>query len=208
MRKPGGQVRITAQLIDARSDIHLWSEVYEKEVEDVFPIHDEISAAIVESMRDTIDFEVDESLTTTAAMDTQAHDAYLRGRYLLAQRYVGGAVRDFQRAISLDPDYALVHAELAIAYRLGYLYISDTEAAASAAPHVEIALALDPSIAEAHAAAGVSSWNGGDVQEALRHFEKALRLNPNAAGVHRVTGTRSSGPGRVAEAGAVAGDPA
>jgi adenylate cyclase len=60
VRKPGGQVRITAQLIDARSDIHLWLEVYEKEVEDVFPIHDEISAALVGSLRDTIDLEVDE----------------------------------------------------------------------------------------------------------------------------------------------------
>jgi Tfp pilus assembly protein PilF len=141
-------------------------------------------------------------------VNTQAHDAYLRGRYLLVQRSVGGAVREFQSAISLDPDDALAHAELAITYQLGYLDISDTEAAASAAPHVEKALALDPSIAEAYAAAGVSSWNGGDGQEALRHFEKALQLNPNAAGVHRVTGTRSSGAGRVAEAGAVAGDPA
>ena len=77
VRKYGNQVRITAQLIEARSDTHLWSETYEQELKDVFAIQDEISAAIVDSLRDTISLEVEEAPRATAAIDTEAHDAYL-----------------------------------------------------------------------------------------------------------------------------------
>lgn len=186
VRKYGNQVRITAQLIEARSDTHLWSETYERELKDVFAIQDEISAAIVESMRDAINLEVDAAPRATVAINTEAHDAYLRGRYLLAQREVSGAVRELEKAISLDPDYALAHAQLAIAYQLGYLGLSITESIASAAPHVEKAMLLDPTMAEAHAAAGLFSWEGEevDLQGALNHFEKAIQINPNYADVY------------------------
>jgi TolB-like protein/Tfp pilus assembly protein PilF len=173
VRRYGDQVRITAQLIEARSDRHLWSETYERELVDVFAIQDEISAAIVESLKDTIDLQVDEAPTTAAAVSTEAHDAYLRGRYLLAQRNPIGAAREFEKAISLDPEYALAHAQLAIAYWLG----DDDRAPA----HVEKAMSLDPSIAEAHAAAGVLSWREEDFQGAVRHLEKAIEINPSYA---------------------------
>lgn len=174
VRRYGNQVRITAQLIEARSDTHLWSETYQRELVDIFAIQDEISAAIVESLRDKIDLGVEESPRTTATADTEAHDAYLRGRYLLAQREIDGAAHEFEKAIALEPDYSLAHAQLAIAYWLQGL---DTKAPV----HVEKAMALDPTIAEAHAAAGVLSWNGEDFQGALRHLEKAIQINPSYA---------------------------
>jgi len=196
VRRYGNQVRITAQLIEARSDTHLWSETYERELVDVFAIQDEISAAIVESLRNTINLEVEEAPRTNAAVNTEAHDAYLRGRYLLAQRDVGGAAREFEKAISLDPDYALAHAQLAIAYWLG----GDDRAPA----HVERAMALDPSIAEAHAAAGVVSWNEEDFQGALRHFEKAIQINPSYVDVYTwMANMLDFGLGRYAEANAM-----
>ncbi len=184
VRRYGDQVRITAQLIEASSDTHLWSETYEKRLEDVFEIQDEISAAIVESLRNTIDLEVEESPTTTATGNTEAHDAYLRGQYLLARRNVSGALREFEQAISLDPNYARAHAQLAIAYRLGYHDISYTESVAKAALHAEKAMALDSSIAEAHAAAGQLSWDDEDYLAALGHFEKAIQINPSYADVY------------------------
>jgi len=181
VRRYGNQVRITAQLIEARSDTHLWSETYEKELVDVFAIQDEISMAIVDSLRANINLEIDEAPRTAASVGTEAHDAYLRGRYLLVRRDVGGAVREFEQAISLDPDYALAHAQLAIAYWLG-------NRGTEALTHVEKAMALDPSIAEAHAAAGVVSWTDEDIQGALRHLGKAIEINPSYADAYNWMG--------------------
>jgi len=204
VRKYGNQVRITAQLIEARSDSHLWSETYERELKDVFAIQDDISTAIFESLRDKINLNIDEAPKITANVNTEAHDAYLRGRYLLAQRTVGGAVREFEKAISLDPEYALAHADLAIAYQLGYLDITLAESTASTAKHVEKAMALDPSIAEAHAAAGHLSWTEGDIQGALGHFERAIQINLNYADVYTWMANILGGElGRYAEASAM-----
>ncbi len=177
VRKAGNRIRITAQLIEARSDTHLWSETYERELEDVFAIQDEISAAIVAALRDTIDLKVDDAPRATAAVSTEAHDAYLRGQYLLAQRELSGAVSEFEQAISLEPGYAAAHAQLAIACWLIGLDDRVPE-------HAAKAMALDPSIAEAHAAAGLVSWAENDHQGALRHFEKAIQINPSYVDVH------------------------
>ena len=200
VRKAGNRIRITAQLIDARSDTHLWSETYDRELEDVFAIQDEISAAIVESLRDTISLDAEQPPRATAAVNTEARDAYLRGQYLLAKRDVGGAVREFEQAISLDPDYAHAHAQLAIAYSLGYLDIDVDEMARKAAPHVRKAMALDPSIAEAHAAAGMLSETERDFRGALEHYEKAIQINPSYADVYTWMANLLGWLGRYAEA--------
>ncbi|MDX1460836.1 MAG: hypothetical protein R3348_07245 [Xanthomonadales bacterium] len=201
VRRYGDQVRITAQLIEAGSDTHLWSDTYERKLENVFAIQDEISAAIVESLQDVIDLQVAEAPTMTATTSTEAHDAYLRGRYLMAKREMAGAVSEFQKAISLEPDYALAHAQLAIAYQLGYLGITFTEMAEKATPHVEKAMELGPSLAETHAAAGNLALTWENNLEALEHFENALRINPNYADVYIwMANTLDWSLGRYAEA--------
>jgi TolB-like protein len=166
VRKAGNQVRITAQLIDVRSDTHLWSETYDRKLEDIFAIQDEISAAIVGALKENLGLEIEAIPSVTTAANTKAHDAYQRGRYLVVQRTpatLNGAVREFEKALAIDPDYALAHAELAMAILLSQSYRDDlttTEAVAGAraAPHVERAMALDPNLAEAHAAAGYFLW--------------------------------------------------
>jgi tetratricopeptide (TPR) repeat protein len=92
------------------------------------------------------------------------------------------------RIPSIGDILRLAHAELAIAYLLGILDITNIEAAASAAPHVTKAMMLDPSLAEVHAAAGTLSMNEGDLQGALEHFQKAIEINPNYADVYYVDG--------------------
>jgi len=182
VRKDGDTVRITAQLIEARSDTHLWSDTYDRELDDIFGIQDEISAAIVDALKAKLALAADAAPQVKFTTNLEAHEAYLRGRFLAAQRTpssIEGAIREFGKAIELDPGFALAHAEFAISYLLGYLGLAETEAIARATPHVERAMALDPTLAESHAAAGLRSWVQGNPETALGSFEEAVRINPN-----------------------------
>ena len=99
---------------------------------------------------------------------------------------VEAAVQEFEKAITLDPDFALAHAELAMALGLlpAYGDLSPAEAMARAIPHVERAMALDPNLAEAHAAMGRLLWGQYAYEEALVHFEQAIQFNPNYSVVY------------------------
>jgi TolB-like protein/Tfp pilus assembly protein PilF len=191
VRKIGNRVRITAQLIEARSDSHLWSESYDRELEDIFAIQDEISAAIVAALKERLELEVEAAPRVIAAASTEAHDAYLRGRHLVVQRTqasIEAAVREFEKAIEIDPGYARAHAELTIAIiflnRGSWGDIPLSEAISRAAPHAGQAMALDPALAEAHAASGMLLYLQGNPEEALAHYEQAVRINPNYAIVY------------------------
>ena len=195
VRRVGNRVRITAQLIEARSDSHLWSESYDRKLDDIFAIQEEISAAIVGALKEELGLQVEAVPRVIAAANTEAHEAYLRGRYLVVQRTeatVGGAVREFEKAIALDPEYALAHAELAMSTVLLWLYGSDvtiTEQVTKAAPHAERAMALDPTLAEAHAATGIVLDYQFNWEEALTHYRQAIQINPNYSIVYSWMGT-------------------
>jgi TolB-like protein/Tfp pilus assembly protein PilF len=191
VRKMGNRVRITAQLIEARSDSHVWSETYDRKLDDIFAIQDEISAAIVGALKEKLGLQVEAVPRVIAAANSEAHEAYLRGRYLMVQRTragIEGAVREFNIAIAIDPDYALAHAELAIATLFSNRYsfgdLTDSEAIARATPHAERAMALDPTLAEAHAATGWLLWFQSNLEEVLTHFRQAIQINPNYAIVY------------------------
>jgi len=193
VRKAGNRVRITAQLIEARTDSHLWSETYDRELEDVFAVQDEISAAIVVALKEQLGLQAEVVPRLAVTANSEAHDAYLRGRYLVVQRTpasIEGAVREFEEAITLDPDYALAHAELALAALVGIQYggLSVTKAISRAAPHAERAMALDPSLAEAHAATGYLLNFQWKREEALTHYKQAIQINPNYSAAHNLMG--------------------
>lgn len=175
VRKAGRQVRITAQLIDASNGFHLWSDTYDRELENIFAVQDEISAAIVGALEEHLGFQVSAAPRVAVVPSTEASEAYLRGRYLVAQRTkisVEGAVREFEKAIALDPDYALAHAELAIATRLRRSSggMPTAEAISMATSYARRAMALDSGLAEAHAATGLILQSGWQPVEALTHF--------------------------------------
>jgi len=183
VRKFGNQLRITAQLIDARSDSHMWAETYDRTLEDLFAIQDEISAAIVGELKARLGMDIGAAPQATGTAVIAAHEAYLRGRYLLTQRVPGSrtaAVAEFEKAIALDPDFALAHAQLAIALHLGGCGdVTMTECEEKDRPHAERALALAPELAEAHVAMGSLAFSQPDPESARLHFQRALKINPN-----------------------------
>ncbi len=190
VRKSGNRLRITAQLIQADTGYHLWSETYDRELDDVFAIQDEISAAIGEAMR--VELALDSGSTLEAprvaeSSNTAAYEAYLRGRYLVNQRgrsNIVAAVEELKRAVRLDPDFAPAHAWMAIAWVLmldspaTYGDLSLAEVKQRATPHMEQALELNPNLAEAHGAVALYAMNSSDFATAMTETAIALELNP------------------------------
>lgn len=193
VRKAGNQIRITAQLIEAKTDAPLWSETYDRELENIFDVQDEISAAIAVSLKDKIGLQVEAVPQAIRLVNSDAHDAYLRGRHLLVKRTgdsIRGAVKEFEDAIELYPDYALAHADLAIANLLltresgGYGDLSHNEALVRAEPHADLAMKLAPSLAEAQAAKGFVLKRQRQHEQALTHYRKAIEINPSYSGAY------------------------
>ena len=198
VRKVGTTLRITAQLIDARSDQHVWSQTYDRALtaENLFAVQDEISQAIVAELQGRIDLPATNSALQTDS--TEAYDAYLRGRSLIARRTadsVNDGIAELIRAASLDPDFAPAQSTLAEAYVLAFSYtgLSNEDAGALAAPHAERALVLAPEASEALAAKGrvLSVFEGNDAA-AIVFFERAIAANPNFADAHRFLGLAQS----------------
>ena len=187
IRRFGDDVRISVWLTDARSNTELWSETYERRIDDVFQLQDEISSSIVSTLAGELGLEIGASPLVNTETNREAHDAYLRGRYLIAQNTPNAnraAVREFQKAVSLDPQYALGHAELAIAMMKSedsLLREQDgltwEQLYADIEQHVDTAMSLNPDLAESQAAEGRLLWNKGRDQEALKYYKASARLN-------------------------------
>jgi len=189
VRKDSNRIRITAQLVNASTSEHLWSDMYDRELESIFTVQDEVSAAITGALKEHLGLRLEQIPRAIPAANTEAHEAYLRGRHLVAQRTratVEAATREFEKALALDPDYPLVHAELAIAVLFLTVHgeLTVTEAVSRAAPHAERAMALDPTLAQAHAATGYLLRFQENLEDALTHFRRAIQINPNYAIVY------------------------
>ena len=189
VRKAGNKVRITAQLIEAESGYHLWSETYDREIDDIFAIQDEISAAIGEAMRVELALGGDEQAIPRVAesANTAAYEAFLQGRHLVNQRGRRNifAARDhLERSVRLDPDYAPAHAWLSIAHSLllaspsTYGDYTTEEMVSRSQPHANRAIELNPNLAEAHGALGLLAMNAPDLDLAMQELTLALELNP------------------------------
>ncbi len=198
VRKAGETLRITAQLIDARSDQHVWSQTYDRALtaENLFAVQDEISRAIVAELQGRIDFPVANSALQTAS--TEAYDAYLRGRGLIATRTetsINEGITALNRAAELDPNFAPAQSALVEAYVLAFSYagLTNDEAGALAAPHAERALVLAPDAPETLAAKGraLTVFEHDEIGS-IDYFTRAIAANPNFADAHRFLGLAQS----------------
>ena len=183
VRRAGDRVRITAQLIEAASDSHLWSETYDREMRDVFAIQDDIAQSIVDALKVTLSPKERRSIQYVATSDARAFDFYLRGRnymYTMTRRDYEHAIRMFEQAIAVDAKYALAYAGLADAYSHLYRYADATQKNVRKSVEAsEKAIVLDPDSGEAHASRGLSLFISSQFEMAKKEFERATELNPN-----------------------------
>jgi len=190
VRKAGNRLRITAQLINVADGYHLWSERYNRELEDVFAIQEEISNAIVNALRIELTGEDDKPVEKRYTNNLEAYDLYLKGRYFWNTRQSGGmekAKQHFEKAVEIDPTYALAYAGLADYYNImgWYEYTPPMECFPKAKQAALKAIEIDDNLAEAHSALAFAKWTfDWDLRSAERGFKHALELNPNFSTAH------------------------
>ncbi len=179
VRKAGDRVRVTAQLIDVANGTHLWSERFDRRLDDIFAIQEEIAGRSVEALRGVLHEDECEPLCGAGTEVPQAWDFYLQGRRLFWQQRIVPAEALYYRAVELDPAFARAWSQIAILHAWSSAWFrhreTEDEAAATAARR---ALELAPDLAEAHVGAGAVHDHAGRGPEAERHLARARALDP------------------------------
>ena len=186
VRKAGNKVRVTAQLIDVTTESHLWSEKYDRELDDIFKIQDDISGKIAQALK----VRLVPVPTRTHAESIDAYTFYLKGRFLWNRRDREGvlaSLKMFQEAIKIDPYYAKAYAGLADAYHIAatYDFMDWTEGLAKSNEAAMKSLELDDTLAEAHASRGANLETDLRYDEAQGEYLRATDLNPSYATAHQ-----------------------
>jgi adenylate cyclase len=186
MRKMGNKLRITAQLINAADGYQLWSERYDREMEDVFAIQDDISQSIVKALRVILSEGEKKQIENARVVDVKAYDYYLRGRqyfHHFRRKSLEYARQMFNRAIEIDPEYARAYAGVADSCSLLYTYFDARESNLRQADVASLkAIELEPDLAEAHVARAIALLMWKRFEEAEPEFEKAMKLDPKLFG--------------------------
>ena len=182
VRKIGNSLRITAQLINVSNGYHLWSKRYDRDLEDVFAIQNEIAKNIVQALEIKLSKGEKQVLGRAKTQDIQAYDFYLRGRDYFHQSHHDKlllAIPMFRKAIQEDESYALAYTGLADSYSWIYMfYDSNDENLLQSLATSQQALELDPDLAEAHSSRGIALAQNKQYYEAEKEFELAIQLNP------------------------------
>jgi serine/threonine protein kinase/Tfp pilus assembly protein PilF len=182
VRRAGSSLRITAQLIDASTDAHLWAEKYTGTLEDVFDLQEKLSRQIVASLRVALTPDEERRLAARPIHDVRAYDAFLRAKSEVGTYTPGGierATRLLDHALGIVAENALLHAGLGLAYATAYdSGISHSEETlARAEHHARRALEIDPELGQAHWALGLVRYKHGDFTAALRETRRAVELD-------------------------------
>jgi TolB-like protein len=195
VRKQGEQVRITAQLIDAQNGFHLWSQTYDRKLEDIFAIQDEIARAIGDALKVKIASPAAPGETPVEARNLEAYDLYLRGMSLWHTRdpeKLWQAIDLFNQAIAIDPEFAQAYGGLALVYAVIPDYspkIGYEEAYARATDAAGMALGLDPTLPEPYAAMATMAGSEHRRRTGLILYRRAIALRPSFATAYQWLGT-------------------
>jgi TolB-like protein/Tfp pilus assembly protein PilF len=190
VQKSGDAVRVNVQLIKAANDSQVWAETFDRKVTDIFSVESEVAKAIADQLRAHITRQEEQVIAAKPTKNIEAYDAYLRGRYFWNKRTSDGikhAIEHFQRSIERDPDFALGHAGLADSYiaLTFYNFAAPHETMPKAKESAIKALALDNTLAEAHASLAHIlmnyDWNW---PAAEKEFKRSIELQPDYATAH------------------------
>jgi serine/threonine protein kinase/tetratricopeptide (TPR) repeat protein len=189
IQKEEDRIRLPAQLVNTGDGAHLWTETYDRELESVFAIQDEISQAIVDAMKLRLLGDEEVSLVKRHTENIDAYNAYVQGRFMWNKRteeHLNRAIDYFREAIEHDPEYALAYAGLADAYAVMPTNIgaAPEDVYPQAKEAAERALELDDELAEAHASLGLVLAGEGDFEGAEKEYLRAIELNPGYAYAH------------------------
>jgi serine/threonine protein kinase/tetratricopeptide (TPR) repeat protein len=190
VQRSGDRVRISAQLIDARADQHLWARSYERDLRNVLALQDDVAQAIANELKIKLASQGQPRLAGSRPVDPEAYEAYLKGHYYASKRTekdLKKSIEYFQQAIEKDPNYASAYSGMADAYALlGFRGNLPSNDALSKAKEAALkAVKLDDSLAEAHASlAFIAEIHEWDWATAEREYKRALELNPGYAAGH------------------------
>ena len=188
VRRAGERVRITAQLIDAKTDEHLWSEAFDRNLTDVFAVQEEIARAIADELKMRMS-DASHVRVAQATTNPRAYELYLQGLHEFNRRGSGVevALGRFREAIALDPQFARAYVALGQAlavlpsYNSAYTPAQNAKEVRAAA---QKALQLDPTLAGAHAAIALQDYYEGNIEEATRGFERSIQMDSTVAQIH------------------------
>jgi TolB-like protein/Tfp pilus assembly protein PilF len=190
VQKVKDQVRVNVQLINALSDAHLWAEIYDRKLTDIFSVESDIAKAIAENLEAKLTGSERREISKKPTDNSEAYELYLKGRFFWNKRTSADmktALGYFEQAANVDPNYAVAYAGMADCYLLLPLYGGGvpTEMYPKAIEMAQKAVALDPNLGEPHASLGlVHALFDFDFPASVREFEEAIRLNPNYALAH------------------------
>src|SRR4051812_10984117 len=189
----GNRVRVSVQLVSARTDRTLWADRYDRELTDVLALQSELAEAVAREIAIQLTPEEARRLTARGTVNPEAHLEVLKCKHstmAASREAVDLALRHARRALELDPNYALAWAVLADcqSFRAIRGMAPPAEAGAEAAAAARRALELDPTLADAHASLGTMLVHSGDARGGLRELERAIELNPGAALAHGIRG--------------------
>ncbi len=206
VRKAGNRIRIAAQLVTVSDGYHLWSETYDRELEDVFAIQDEISNAIVDALKVRLKgAKTDTPLVVPATENLEAYTLYLKGRFFFNRFTEADLQRSldlYRQALAEDPGYARAYAGIADSWSdIADDWVLPDDAYPRAKEAAQKALGLDPTLAEAYTSMGkVLGWYEWAFEAAAQQLERAIALNPNYSEAHFVMGSVLPCLGRLDEA--------
>jgi TolB-like protein/tetratricopeptide (TPR) repeat protein len=190
VQKVNDQVRVNVQLINAMTNAHLWAEIYDRKLSDIFAVQSDIAKTVADTLQARLTGSEKQMMAAQPTTDTAAYELYHKGRSLWEKRTgdnIPKAIAFYEQAIAHDPNYALAYAGLSSAYILSPFYAgADRLSTSPKAKEAALkALRLDPNLAEAHLALGkVLFFSEIDLVGAMREYKRAIELKPNDAGAH------------------------